>query len=94
MLSARPAFVILGIVLLAVAASARPVAPGRLVWAGAGACRRAGDETRRQIIEARRLGVDGVILFSYDSPVNPSRGSDSLAPIGGQVFGQRHSPAW
>jgi hypothetical protein len=94
MLSARPAFVILGIVLLAVAASARPVAPGRPVRAGVGACRRAGGRTLRQILAARRLGVDGVILFSYDSPVNPSRGSDSLARIGAQVFGQRHSPAW
>jgi hypothetical protein len=88
MLSARPAFVILGIVLLAVAESARPVAPGRLVRAGAGACRRAGDRAPGQILAARRLGVDGVILFSYDSPVNPSRGSDSLARIGAQVFGQ------
>jgi hypothetical protein len=94
MLSARPACVILGVVLLGAAASARPVAPGRPAWAGVGAYPRAGDQTLRQTLAARRLGVDGVILFSYDSLVNPSRGSDSLARIGAQVFGQRHSPAW
>jgi len=67
---------------------ARAAARGRQVWAGIGAYRLTGDQTLRQILAARRLGVDGVILFSYDSLVNPSRGPDNLARIGAQAFGQ------
>jgi len=67
---------------------ARAAARGRPVWAGIGAYRLTGEQTLRQILAARRLGVDGVILFSYDSLVNPSRGSDNLARIGAQAFGQ------
>lgn len=67
---------------------ARAVARGRPGWAGIGAYRLTGDQTLRQILAARRLGVDGIILFSYDSLVNPSRGSDNLARIGAQAFGQ------
>jgi uncharacterized lipoprotein YddW (UPF0748 family) len=67
---------------------ARTVARGRPVWAGIGAYRLTGDQTLKQIQEARGLGVDGVILFSYDSLVNPSRGPDNLARIGAQAFGQ------
>jgi uncharacterized lipoprotein YddW (UPF0748 family) len=73
---------------------ARNAARGRPVWAGIGAYRMTGDQTLTQIQAARRLGVDGVILFSYDSLVNPSRGSDNLARIGAQAFGQQHVPAW
>jgi len=73
---------------------ARAAARGRPVWAGIGAYRLTGDQTLRQILAARRLGVDGVILFSYDSLVNPSRGPDNLSRIGAQAFGQPHAPAW
>ena len=45
--------------------SARSAASGRPVWAGIGAYRLSGDDTLRQIQEARALGVDGVLLFSY-----------------------------
>ena len=38
--------------------------------------------------EARALGVDGVLLFSYDSLVSPARGADTLSRIGAQAFGQ------
>jgi len=69
-------------------AYARNAARGRPVWAGIGAYRLTGDQALTQIQAARRLGVDGVILFSYDSLVNPSRGSDNLARIGAQAFGQ------
>jgi uncharacterized lipoprotein YddW (UPF0748 family) len=75
-------------------AHARNAARGRPVWAGIGAYRLTGVQTLTQIQAARRLGVDGVILFSYDSLVNPSRGSDNLARIGAQAFGQQHAPAW
>jgi uncharacterized lipoprotein YddW (UPF0748 family) len=73
---------------------ARTAARGRPVWAGIGASRLTGDQTLKQIQDARSLGVDGVILFSYDSLVNLSRGSDNLARIGAQAFGQCHAPAW
>ena len=48
----------------------------------------AAGEALRQIQEARTLGVDGVLLFSYDSLVSPARGADNLSRIGAQAFGQ------
>ena len=68
--------------------SARSAARGRRVWAGIGAYRLNGADTLRQIQEARALGVDGVLLFSYDSLVSPARGPDNLSRIGAQAFGQ------
>ena len=68
--------------------SARSAARGRRVWAGIGAYRLSGADTLRQIQEARALGVDGVLLFSYDSLVSPARGPDNLSRIGAQAFGQ------
>jgi uncharacterized lipoprotein YddW (UPF0748 family) len=73
---------------------ARTAARGRPVWAGIGAYRLSGDQTLKQIQVARGLGVGGIILFSYESLVNPSRGPDNLARIGAQAFGQSHAPAW
>jgi uncharacterized lipoprotein YddW (UPF0748 family) len=66
----------------------REAAGGRPVWAGVGAYRLTPEETLGQIEEARALGVDGVLLFSYDSLVDPARGPDQLARIGAQAFGQ------
>jgi uncharacterized lipoprotein YddW (UPF0748 family) len=68
--------------------SARDAARGRPVWAGIGAYRLSADEALDQIREARALGVDGVLLFSYDSLVSPARGPDNLLRIGAQAFGQ------
>jgi hypothetical protein len=48
----------------------------------------AAGEALRQIQEGRALGVDGVLLFSYDSLVSPARGPDTLSRIGAQAFGQ------
>jgi uncharacterized lipoprotein YddW (UPF0748 family) len=67
---------------------ARASASGRPVWAGIGAYRLTADQTLRQVRAARSLGVDGVILFSYDSLVSSSRGSNNLARIGALAFGQ------
>jgi uncharacterized lipoprotein YddW (UPF0748 family) len=53
-------------------AIARGFAFGREVWAGIGAYRQPIDGTLEKIDVARRIGVDGVILFSYDSLVRPS----------------------
>jgi uncharacterized lipoprotein YddW (UPF0748 family) len=68
--------------------AARSLARGRAVWAGIGAYRLTASEALRQIQEARALGVDGVLLFSYDSLVSPARGPDNLSRIGAQAFGQ------
>jgi uncharacterized lipoprotein YddW (UPF0748 family) len=68
--------------------AARSLSRGRAVWAGIGAYRLTAGEALRQIQEARALGVDGVLLFSYDSLVSPARGPDTLSRIGAQAFGQ------
>jgi uncharacterized lipoprotein YddW (UPF0748 family) len=68
--------------------AARAAARGAQLWAGIGAYRLSADDASRQIQEARALGVDGVLLFSYDSLVGPARGPDTLSRIGAQAFGQ------
>jgi uncharacterized lipoprotein YddW (UPF0748 family) len=67
-------------------ASAREVAGPKLVWAGIGAYRLTAARTVEHIAAARRLGASGVILFSYDSLVQPPRGVDTLASIGRAAF--------
>lgn len=54
-------------------AAARAAAGERRVWAGIGAYRLSPGRTIENIETARRLGVDGVILFSYDSMIDPQR---------------------
>ena len=66
----------------------REASAGRPVWTGIGAYRLSPGEALSQIQEARALGVDGVLLFSYDSLVDPARGAESLSRIGAQAFGQ------
>jgi uncharacterized lipoprotein YddW (UPF0748 family) len=65
---------------------ARQSAGGRPVWAGIGAYRLSPSETIETILAARRLGVAGVILFSYDSLTSSSPTGDSLKEIGKAVF--------
>ena len=67
-------------------ALARLVAGHRPVWAGIGAYRLTAARTVENIESARRLGASGVILFSYDSLVQPPRGADTLASIGRAAF--------
>jgi uncharacterized lipoprotein YddW (UPF0748 family) len=67
-------------------ASARQVAGLGPVWAGIGAYRLTPARTVENIETARRLGASGVILFSYDSLVQPPRGVDTLASIGRAAF--------
>lgn len=45
---------------------------GKQVWAGIGAYRIPADSTVEKIDVARRLGAEGIILFSYDFAVRPS----------------------
>jgi uncharacterized lipoprotein YddW (UPF0748 family) len=67
-------------------ALARQVAGPRPIWAGIGAYRLTPARTVQNIETARRLGAAGVILFSYDSLVQPPRGNDTLASIGRAAF--------
>ena len=69
-------------------AGARAAAHGVPLWAGIGAYRLTADDASSQIGEARAAGVDGVLLFSYDSLIGPARGPDTLSRIGAQAFGQ------
>lgn len=70
-------------------ATARGFSFGRQVWAGIGAYRQPVSGTLDKIEMARRIGADGVILFSYDSvsrssEVNPA--GDYLARIRDRAF--------
>lgn len=68
-------------------AAAREAAGTRAVWAGIGAYRLSPRETIDNILTARRLGASGVILFSYDSLMNPRQTSpDYLSVVGHAAF--------
>jgi uncharacterized lipoprotein YddW (UPF0748 family) len=67
--------------------AARDVKGGRAVWAGIGAYRLPAAQTIENIETARRLGTAGVILFSYDSLIDPRQSSpDYIAVVGRSVF--------
>jgi len=51
--------------------AARAAANGRPIWAGIGAYRLTPSQTVDNIQTARRIGAAGVILFSYDSLIDP-----------------------
>lgn len=68
-------------------AAAAALASGRAVWAGIGAYRLGPAETLERIAQARRLGVPGVILFSYDALVAPPNTRGTLAELGRAAFG-------
>ncbi len=57
------------------------------MWAGIGAYRLPPAQTIENIETARRLGAAGVILFSYDSLIDPRQSSpDYIAVVGRSVF--------
>ena len=58
----------------------------RPVWAGIGANRLSQRETIDDIASARRAGVHGVILYSYDTLISPAKGIDFLSAIGHGAF--------
>ena len=69
-------------------AAARQIAGSRAVWAGIGAYRLSAAQTVQNIETARRLGAAGVILFSYDSLINPRETApDYLPTVGRTAFG-------
>jgi uncharacterized lipoprotein YddW (UPF0748 family) len=68
-------------------AAARAVAGGRAVWAGIRAYRLSPAQTIDNIQTARRLGAAGIVLFSYDSLIDPKVSSpDYLAVVGRAAF--------
>jgi uncharacterized lipoprotein YddW (UPF0748 family) len=69
-------------------AEARQIAGSRAVWAGIGAYRLSAAQTIQNIETARKLGAAGVILFSYDSLINPREAApDYLPTVGRTAFG-------
>lgn len=56
------------------------------IWAGIGAYRLTPDQTVARITSARRLGAAGVVLFSYDSMIDPSQPPAYLAEVGRAAF--------
>jgi len=73
-------------------AAAREAAGTRGVWAGIGAYRLSPAQTIANINTARRLGADGIILFSYDSLINPRQTApDYLPTVGRAAFPDRRS---
>jgi len=65
----------------------RAAAGSRAVWAGIGSYRLSPQETIDNILTARRLGVSGVVLFSYDSLTNAQQAApDYLSLVGRAAF--------
>ena len=67
-------------------AAAREIAGGHGLWAGIGAYRLSSPQIVEHVRTARRLGVGGVILFSYDSLADPARGPNYLSQVGRAAF--------
>jgi uncharacterized lipoprotein YddW (UPF0748 family) len=68
-------------------AAARNGAGGRPIWAGIGAYRLSSAQAIENIQTARRYGVAGVVLFSYDSLASPpQRAGEYLSLLGRAVF--------
>ncbi|HEV3061742.1 MAG TPA: family 10 glycosylhydrolase [Vicinamibacterales bacterium] len=70
-------------------AAAGHVAGSHPVWAGIGAYRLSRAQIVDDVQTARRLGAGGIVLFSYDSLADPSRGPDFLARVGRAAFSSR-----
>ncbi len=71
-------------------AAVRQVAGSRTVWAGIGAYRLTPSQTVENIQTARKLGANGVVLFSYDSMTDPRQSApDYLATVARGAFGPR-----
>jgi uncharacterized lipoprotein YddW (UPF0748 family) len=64
----------------------RQVSGERAVWAGIGAYRLSSSQTVQNIETARRLGAEGIVLFSYDSLTRPPNGSEYLSSVGRAAF--------
>jgi uncharacterized lipoprotein YddW (UPF0748 family) len=68
--------------------AAQDYAGGHPVWAGIGAYRLSTADTLVHIATARRAGVAGTILFSYDALVAPPNSASTLTDLGRSAFGR------
>ena len=68
-------------------AAARDYAGSRPVWAGIGAYQMPQAQTLAHIAAANKLGVAGIILFSYESLAAPPNSADSVSELGRAAFG-------
>jgi uncharacterized lipoprotein YddW (UPF0748 family) len=68
-------------------AAARAYAGSRPVWAGIGAYQLSPAQTLLHIAAANKIGVAGIILFSYESLAAPPNGADSVSELGRAAFG-------
>ena len=69
-------------------AAARAAAGRHPLWAGIGAYRLSPSQIVENVQAARHLGVNGMILFSYDSLTGPTRGPEYLSRVGRAAFMQ------
>ncbi|HZA34215.1 MAG TPA: family 10 glycosylhydrolase [Vicinamibacterales bacterium] len=67
-------------------ATVRQHSGGQPVWAGIGAYRLSSSRTVENIRTARRLGAEGIVLFSYDSLAQSPHGADYLPALGRAAF--------
>jgi uncharacterized lipoprotein YddW (UPF0748 family) len=67
-------------------ANVRAIAGSKPVWAGIGAYRLTSPQIAANVQAARKLGADGVVLFSYDSLIDPAHGTDYLAQVAREAF--------
>jgi dihydrodipicolinate synthase/N-acetylneuraminate lyase len=65
-------------------ARVKQIAGRRPVWAGIGAYHLSASETIENIRAARRLGAQGIILFSYDNLVAGANGDAEYLPTVGR----------
>jgi uncharacterized lipoprotein YddW (UPF0748 family) len=66
--------------------AARQIAGSHPLWAGIGAYRLSADQIVENAQTARRLGVNGIILFSYDSLADAAHGPGYVAQVGRAAF--------
>jgi uncharacterized lipoprotein YddW (UPF0748 family) len=69
-------------------AAVRQAAGPHPVWAGIGAYRLSADQIAANVRSARKVGVRGVALFSYDSLVDAARGPGFLLQVARAAFNQ------
>jgi len=67
-------------------AAVKQIAGSHPIWAGIGAYRLSSDQIVDDAQTARRLGVGGIILFSYDSLADATHGPGYVAQVGRAAF--------
>ena len=67
-------------------ADAKQAAGSHPLWAGIGAYRLSSAQIVENTQTARRLGVGGIILFSYDSLADPAHGPGYVSQVGRAAF--------